>query len=93
VVDGRPYESAQPSLTGLQIKAAAGLDVGLGLFLEGHGKGSDRQIGDGEVVDLSAPGHDQFYSAPPANYGVGPTLGTDVPGARGAQCGIGLHGR
>lgn len=68
-VDGRMLESTEPQLTGLQIKTLAGVDASFGLFLEGRGQGSDRPIGDGEIVDLEKHGKESFYTAPPANYG------------------------
>jgi hypothetical protein len=71
VVDGRQLESTEPRLTGLQIKTLAGVDTSFGLFLEGRGQGSDRPIGDGEIVDLEQHGKESFYTAPPANYGSG----------------------
>jgi hypothetical protein len=70
-VDGRHYETSQSRLTGLQIKSLAGVDASFGLYLEGRGQDADRQIADGDVVDVSAPGRETFYSAPPANYGAG----------------------
>jgi hypothetical protein len=68
-VDGRQFESAEAHLTGLQIKSIGGVDASFGLFLEGRGHGSDQPIADGEIVDLSAPGKEMFYSAPAATYG------------------------
>lgn len=68
-VDGRRYESDEPVLTGAQIKARAGVDPSAGLFLEGHGHESDRPIGDGDQVDFRVPGHESFYSMPPATFG------------------------
>ena len=75
-VDGRRFESDEPVLSGAQIKARAGVDPSAGLFLEGHGHGSDRPIGDGDQVDFRTPGHESFYSMPPATFGtvaIGPT--------------------
>jgi hypothetical protein len=68
-VDGRPYESDDPTLTGQQIKRLAGVDASFGLFLEGHGHHPDQPIADTEKVDLRAPGKEHFFSAPPATYG------------------------
>lgn len=69
-VDGRPFESEQPILTGAQIKAKASVDPSFGLFLEGHGHHPDEQIGDGQKVDLREPGREKFYTAPPATFGL-----------------------
>ena len=69
-VDGRPYESDTPVLSGAQIKTRAGVDPSFLLFLEAHGGAPDQQIADGASVDLRAiKGREQFYSAPPATFG------------------------
>jgi hypothetical protein len=68
-VDGRPFESARPDLSGAQIKAIASVDPSFALFLEGHGHAHDQQISDAQQVDLSEPGREQFYTAPPATFG------------------------
>jgi hypothetical protein len=68
-VDGRNFESEQPILTGAQIKAKASVDPSFGLFLEGHGHKPDEQIADNQKVDLSEPGREKFYTAPPATFG------------------------
>ena len=68
-VDDRPFETTQSRLTGLQIKSLAGVEGSLELFLEAHGKGSDRRIGDGDVVEFDDKGKERFYTAPPATYG------------------------
>ncbi len=68
-VDGRPFETEHAHLTGLQLKALASVDATFGVFLEARGQDSDRQIGDGDVVDLAAPGKERFYTTPPATYG------------------------
>jgi hypothetical protein len=69
-VDGRPYESDTPVLTGAQIKARAGVDPSFLLYLESHGGAPDQQIADATSVDLrEIKGREQFYSAPPATFG------------------------
>lgn len=68
-VDDKHLESDVPVLTGAQIKARAGIDASFGLFIEGHGKGSDEQINDDQAVDLSKPGREKFYAVPAATYG------------------------
>jgi hypothetical protein len=78
VVDGHQLESAESRLTGLQIKALAGVDATFGLFLEGRGERPDRPIGDGDIIDLDSHGKERFYTAPPANYGVGARWGFDA---------------
>jgi hypothetical protein len=78
VVDGHELKSAEPRLTGLQIKALAGVDATFGLFLEGRGEQPDRAIGDGEIIDLERHGKESFYTAPPANYGTNARRGRDA---------------
>lgn len=78
-VDGRPYQSTTPTLTGAQIKAIAGIDPSYGLFLEGRGSDADRQVSDGDTVDLSVPGRESFYGMAGATYGVGAPA---APGSR-----------
>jgi hypothetical protein len=68
-VDGRPFETDQPSLTGAQVKAIASIDPSFGLFLESHGNRPDQQIADHQAVDLSEPGREQLYTVPPATFG------------------------
>lgn len=77
-VDGRRFETPQERLTGLQLKAIAGIDPSFALFLEGRGHGSDRQIGDGDTVDLAAPGNEAFYATPPAIYGLSDHAGASA---------------
>jgi hypothetical protein len=68
-VDGNQFHSADRVLSGATIKARAGVGPNFGLFLEGHGHAPDRQIGDGEEIDISVPGHEKFYTTPPATFG------------------------
>jgi hypothetical protein len=68
-VDGRPFHSAEPVLDGATIKARAGVGPTFGLFLEGRGQDPDRPLGDAERIDISVPGHEKFYTAPPATFG------------------------
>ena len=68
-VDGTVFHSALSQLTGAQVKSLAGVDPSYGLFLQGHGGAADRQLGDSEVIDISEPGREKLYSAPPATFG------------------------
>ena len=68
-VDGKKYETTDQRLTGAEIKQRAGVGPNFGLFLEGHGKGADRQVADNDVIDFAQPGHESFYTAPPATFG------------------------
>jgi hypothetical protein len=70
-VGGKKYETDQPALTGLQIKArVADWDPSHDLVLEGHGNDPDRIIRDDELVSLEKDkGPLRFSSAPKANFG------------------------
>lgn len=65
------YETDQPALTGLQIKAkVADWDPTHDLVLEGHGADPDRVIADNELVSLAKDhGPLRFSSVPKANFG------------------------
>jgi hypothetical protein len=69
-VDGKKLSSAQPVLSGSDIKLLAAVPGDYGLFLEGHGKNPDQQIADSQTVDLREPGKESFYTAPPATFGL-----------------------
>jgi hypothetical protein len=70
-VGGKKYETDQPALTGLQIKArVTDWDPAHDLVLEGHGNDPDRIIADDELVSLEKDeGPLRFSSAPKANFG------------------------
>ena len=70
--NGQKYETDQPTLTGLQIKAKiAGWDQSHDLVLEGHGQDPDQLIQDDEAVliDTKQGGPRRFSAAPKANFG------------------------
>ena len=67
-VDGKQYETDQPSLSGLQIKTIASVPPNYQLFLEEKGNAPDTPIADSTAVDvLPPPKH--FYAVPPATFG------------------------
>ena len=69
-VDGKPFESPEPVLTGAQIKARAQVDPSYALYIEVRGPGSNRLITDQTSVDLrDEPGRELFFTVPPANFG------------------------
>ena len=67
-VDGKRYATDQTMLTGLQIKTIASVPANYQLFLEEEGDTPDRQISDGEGVQM---GHKEkhFFAVPPATFG------------------------
>ncbi len=75
-VNDQSYESDDPTLTGAQVKVKASIDPSDGLFLEGRRGHSDRQIADGETVDLREPGREKFYTMPAANFGAASSHGS-----------------
>src|SRR6266481_3225326 len=70
-VGGKKYETDQPVLTGLQIKAKVpDWEPSHDLVLEGHGDDPDRVIRDDEEVSLEkVHGPLRFSSVPKANFG------------------------
>jgi hypothetical protein len=69
-VDGKQFHSGDRVLSGFAIKSHAGVGQNFGLFIEGHGNEADRAVGDNEGIDLSTPGHEKFYTVPPATFGL-----------------------
>ena len=67
-VDAKRYETAQPELTGAQIKAIAGITANYQLYLEEEGDRPDKAIGDGDVVNLTERVK-HFFAVPPATFG------------------------
>lgn len=69
-VDEKQYEVEDSSISGAQIRAVAGVDSSYQLFLEEHGHDqSDRKVELTDVIDLTAPGVEKFYTVPPATFG------------------------
>lgn len=70
-VNRKKYETDQPSLTGLQIKAKVpDWDSSHDLVLEGRGNDPDRIIADHESVKIDTEhGPLHFSSVPKANFG------------------------
>ena len=66
-VDGKKYSTEKISLTGLEIKAIAGVPGNYQLFLEAHGNKPDRAISDGESIVIENNEH--FFAVPPATFG------------------------
>jgi hypothetical protein len=67
-VDARRYETAQPELTGAQIKSIADITANYQLYLEEEGDRPDKAIGDAEVVNLTERVK-HFFAVPPATFG------------------------
>jgi len=65
-VDGNEYPTEKPSLTGLEIKAIAGVPGNYQLFLEEEGNAPDRAISDGEAIGVEKK---HFFAVPPATFG------------------------
>lgn len=62
-LDGRMFEWGGTWVSGLTLKKLAGVDPETyGVWLEVRGAGEDRPIGDKELVDLSVPGVERFFT-------------------------------
>lgn len=68
LVDNKPFETTESSLTGAQIKAIAGVPANYQLFLEMHGTEPDKQVSDAESLTMMPPPK-HFYAVPPATFG------------------------
>lgn len=69
-VDAKRYETDKDSLTGAEIKAAAGVVATNQLFLEEHGDKPDKAIADGESISVTEKGGvKHLYAVPPATFG------------------------
>ncbi|MBS1722979.1 MAG: multiubiquitin domain-containing protein [Armatimonadetes bacterium] len=70
-VDGKKYETEAGSLTGAEIKAQIpGFDQTYQLVLEGRHGDPDRVIKDTDSVNLDTNPPLQFYTVPPATFGL-----------------------
>ena len=67
-VDGKEFETEQPSLSGRDIKVQAEISGDYQLFLEADDDKPDQSISDDEAVSLSGD-KKHFYSVPPATFG------------------------
>lgn len=62
-LDGRMFEWGGTFISGATLKKLAGIDPkNYGVWLEVRGAGEDRPIGDTDLVDLSAPGVESFFT-------------------------------
>ncbi len=69
-VNDHQFETERETLTGLEIKTIAQVDVSSHLFLEIPGESRpDKQIGNAESVRIAEPGIEKFYTVPPATFG------------------------
>jgi hypothetical protein len=66
-IDGQPYRTSSPTMSGAQLKALAHKDAVYQVFMEGAANEPDRLIADHEAIVLR-PGQ-QFYTIPPAMAG------------------------
>lgn len=62
-LDGRMFEWGGTHISGLTLKKLAGVDPkAYGVWLEVRGAGEDRPIGDKDLMDLSEPGVERFFT-------------------------------
>lgn len=63
LLDDREFEWGAKFITGLTLKKLADVDLATyGVWQEARGGGEDRAIGDAEMVDLSKPGVERFFT-------------------------------
>lgn len=63
LLDDREFEWGAKVITGLTLKKLAGVDASTyGVWLEARGGGEDRGISDTELVDLSKPAVERFFT-------------------------------
>lgn len=63
VLDDREFEWGAKVITGLTLKKLAGVDTSTyGVWLEARGGGEDRAISDTDLVDLTKPGVERFFT-------------------------------
>ncbi|MDB5800599.1 MAG: hypothetical protein JWL63_1538 [Rhodocyclales bacterium] len=63
VLDDREFEWGAKFITGLTLKKLAGVDLTTyGVWQETRGAGEDRPIGDAELIDMSKPGVERFFT-------------------------------
>lgn len=67
-VDNNKFDTDQSSMSVADIKTLASVPPNYGLFLEARGNDPDRQLSDGDVMDLANPPK-HFYAVPPATFG------------------------
>lgn len=67
-VDNKKYDTAQSTLTAMEIKTIAAVPSNYQLFLEERGKDPDRGLSDAEAIDLNNPPK-HFFAVPPATFG------------------------
>jgi hypothetical protein len=67
-LDGKPYLSSEPVVSGSTIKQIAGVSATYQLFLEEEGDTPDQPISDGTSVDLRHK-EKHFFAVPPATFG------------------------
>lgn len=68
IVDQNPFTWPEPTITGAQIKALAGVDPSYGVWQEIPGGKTDPEISDNQSVDLSKPGTEKVLHCQEANY-------------------------
>ena len=62
MINGVNYKREHPLITGSEIKNLGRIDPSAELYLQSKGQNPDQLIQDNQVVDLSNPGIEKFYS-------------------------------
>jgi hypothetical protein len=64
IIDNKPFEWPEPTITGEQIKGLVKAKPEYGVWLVVPGPGDDEEIGDHQNADLTAPGRERFITGP-----------------------------
>jgi hypothetical protein len=75
IIDKKQFRAPKPAMSGAELKALAGLDPALRLFVEAQGKDPDVPVSDSELVHLKPGMH--FYSLPVGRVG-GETISVHI---------------
>ena len=71
LVDGKPYESKERTITGERLRAITGIRPQLRIFLADHPPGeSDQLVAKDTIIDLDKIREAQFYTLSPPSYDI-----------------------
>lgn len=62
LVDQKPFDWQNPTITGLQLKNLVGAKINACVWLKVNGPHDDQPVGDNEAIDLTQPGREHFFT-------------------------------
>lgn len=62
LVDQKPFDWQNETITGIQIKQLVGAKPNAGVWLKVNGPRDDQPVGDNEAIDLTPPGREHFFT-------------------------------